>query len=618
MKQGKRSAFHFWHGHIERFANLRWRLTALFAVILLGTLIVIGSSVVTFVRQTEVDAWRGRQEEATRNTLRAVVNLLESTQSSLNFINLLGLDNLEANKIRLDKLLQQYPILQEIVYFNAQGQSVAATTNATRLMQDSATIVQETWFVAAQAGRAYYHSEVVIATDQSPYLLISIPAPNASVIAASVNLSALWALVADMRTGQSGRTYIVERSGKIIAHPDREIVLSQTAVNQHVEWFSALNQRELWYGDYVNFQGERVVGTVDHVPGIDWLVVTELSRAEAFATSRRAYWMLGGGILAFMILLMWVSAEWIEGLILAPVERLRDGAERIGQGDLTHRIDFVRSDEIGQVATAFNQMAAELEGLYGSLEEKIAERTEQLEAQTTELARSNAELAQFAYIASHDLQEPLRMINSYLRLIERRYKGQLDKEADEFINFALDGSSRMQQLIRDLLAYSRVGTRSQPVDPTDCQLILQQVLDNLQMAIAESGAIVTADALPTLHVDPTYMSQLLQNLVTNAIKFRSDRTPQICISVCYQTQPKEWLFRVADNGIGIAPDSFERIFLIFQRLHTRSEYPGTGIGLAICKKIVDRHGGRIWIESELGQGTTFYFTIPDRQKVSTP
>jgi len=235
-----------------------------------------------------------------------------------------------------------------------------------------------------------------------------------------------------------------------------------------------------------------------------------------------------------------------------------------------------------------------------------------LESQTTELARSNAELAQFAYIASHDLQEPLRMINSYLQLIERRYKGQLDKEADEFISFALDGSARMQQLIRDLLAYSRLGTRNQPAEPVDCQVILCQALDNLQMAIYESGAVVTAEVLPTLLVDPTYMGQLLQNLVANAIKFRSNRPPHIQIAVTYQPQPKEWLFSIADNGIGIEPDSFERIFLIFQRLHTRSEYPGTGIGLAICKKIVDRHGGRVWLESTLGQGTTFYFTIPDR------
>ncbi len=267
MKQYKRSAVDFWQQGRERFANLRWRLTALFAVILLCTLIVIGTSVVIFVRQTEADAWRGRQAEATHNTVRAVTNLLENTQRSLNFINLLGLDDLEGNKTLLDKLLQQYPLLQEIIYFNAQGEIVAATTAATFLVQNGAAIVQEPWFVAAQAGRAYAYSEVMIAADQYPYLVIALPAPNASVIAARVNMSALWTLVAELRTGQNGRTYIIERSGKIIAHTNPEIAQNQRTVGEHGAWFAALNSGAIWYGNYVNFQGEQVVGTVDRVPG---------------------------------------------------------------------------------------------------------------------------------------------------------------------------------------------------------------------------------------------------------------------------------------------------------------------------------------------------------------
>jgi light-regulated signal transduction histidine kinase (bacteriophytochrome) len=170
----------------------------------------------------------------------------------------------------------------------------------------------------------------------------------------------------------------------------------------------------------------------------------------------------------------------------------------------------------------------------------------------------------------------------------------------------------MQQLIRDLLAYSRVGTRNQPLRSIDGQLILKQVLDNLQMAIQESDALIAYDQLPTLMADPTQFGQLLQNLLTNAIKFRSARRPEIQVKACYLAPSKEWRFAVADNGIGIPADDFDRIFLIFQRLHTRREYPGTGIGLAICKKIIDRHGGRLWVESVQGEGTTFYFTLPDR------
>lgn len=612
MKQRKSSASGLWQQNIERFAQLRWRLTALLAIILLCTLFVIGFSVVTFVRRTEVVAWHGRQSEATRNTVAAVMNLLESTRNSLNFINLVGLDDIEVNKRLLDKILQQYPHLQEIVYLNSQGETVAATTAATLLLQERAEIVGSRWFTAIQSGRGYYYGEVTIAEDDRPYLVVAISAPNASVIAARVNMSVLWELVANSGFGKSGLAYIVDHNGRIIAHTDLQVALAQTKIAERAEWTTALKQRDTWYGEYVNFQGQRVVGAIAAVPGVDWLVVTELSDFEAFATSRWAYLILGGGILAFMVLMMWVSAEWLEGLILNPIERLRDGAARIGQGDLAYRIEIVHHDEIGQVAVAFNQMAAELEELYESLEQKIAERTEQLQAQSTELARSNAELAQFAYVASHDLQEPLRMITGYLQLLERRYKGKLDNEADEFITFAVDGATRMQQLIRDLLAYSRVGMRHQAMHPVDCQVILKGVLNNLQMAIQESKAVITFDPLPTLLADPTHIGQLFQNLVANAIKFRSERTPQIHIGVHRTLQSKEWLFSVSDNGIGIAADDLERIFAIFQRLHTRHEYPGTGIGLAICKKIIDRHGGRIWAESAVGQGTTFYFTIAVR------
>ncbi|MEH2309268.1 GAF domain-containing protein [Nostoc sp.] len=244
--------------------------------------------------------------------------------------------------------------------------------------------------------------------------------------------------------------------------------------------------------------------------------------------------------------------------------------------------------------------------------------------QSQELVRSNAELEQFAYVASHDLQEPLRMVTSYLQLLERRYKNQLDANADQFITYAVDGARRMQTLINDLLNYSRVSTRGQPFKLVDCDVILQRAIANLQIAIADSQAIVTHDTLPEVMADTTQLTQVFQNLIGNAIKFCQNQQPQIHIGVAKPNAnldgeslnsiplADEWLFWIRDNGIGLESQYAERIFIIFQRLHGRDKYPGTGIGLAICKKIIERHGGRIWVESKPGQGSTFYFTIPDR------
>jgi light-regulated signal transduction histidine kinase (bacteriophytochrome) len=217
-------------------------------------------------------------------------------------------------------------------------------------------------------------------------------------------------------------------------------------------------------------------------------------------------------------------------------------------------------------------------------------------------------LEQFAYVASHDLQEPLRMVTSYTNLLAKRYQGKLDSDAEEFIHFAVDGARRMHGLINDLLEYSRIGTRGKNFAPTDCEAVLAKTLATLQLAIQESGAKVTHDPLPTVLADEGQLGQLFQNLIGNGIKYRDSSRPEVHIS-CKQ-EGENWLFSFKDNGIGIDPQYAERIFVIFQRLHTKQEYAGTGIGLAICKKIVDRHGGRIWVESQLGQGATFYFTIP--------
>jgi PAS domain S-box-containing protein len=229
-----------------------------------------------------------------------------------------------------------------------------------------------------------------------------------------------------------------------------------------------------------------------------------------------------------------------------------------------------------------------------------------------ELKRSNAELEQFAYVASHDLQEPLRMVASYTQLLARRYDERLDSDAREFMSYIVDGASRMKQLIEDLLAYSRVGTRGIAFANVSAEGALRRALFNLRGGLEEAGAAVTHDPMPTLPADEVQLGQLFQNLIGNALKFRSQANPKIHIVVT-ESAP-EYTFEVRDNGIGIEPQYFERIFMVFQRLHNKGEYPGTGIGLAICKKVVERHGGRIWVESRPGEGSSFFFTLPKERR----
>ena len=304
-----------------------------------------------------------------------------------------------------------------------------------------------------------------------------------------------------------------------------------------------------WTRGYANF------------PGFDWLVLFRLDRDQVYAPIDRLIWMVGGiGLLVILPLTgygIWVSWE------------------------------------------------------LGREKNDLVEARQKLEESVAELGRSNADLQQFAYVASHDLQEPLRMVSSYTQLIARRYKGKLDADADEFIAFAVDGANRMQRLIQDLLAYSRVNTAGRQFEPTAMETVLKAALNNLTNAVKESQAVITHDPLPAVMGDDKQLAQLFQNLLSNAVKFGGAQPPRIHISA--KQTDGEWLFSVRDHGIGLDPQYVDRIFVIFQRLHTRAEYPGTGIGLAICKKIVERHGGRIWVESELGKGATFYFTLRDEE-----
>jgi signal transduction histidine kinase len=369
-------------------------------------------------------------------------------------------------------------------------------------------------------------------------------------------------------------------------------------------------------GVAIDYRGKQVIAAWRYIPSMQWGLVAKIDTSEAFAdvtNLRNLIWV----ILVIVFALSGVIAFSIAQSISVPIKNLTKGAKIIGSGNLDYRVGTNLKDEIGQLSRSFDKMTHDVKAITASRDELNKEVSERkrvegsLRQTAEDLERSNKDLEQFAYVASHDLQEPLRAVAGFVGLLKKQYHDKLDAVAAEYIDLSVEGAERMQTLIHDLLTFSRVGTKGGAFVRMNMKDAFDDAMKNLQVAITESGALVTyCDEMPSVSADPTQMTQLLQNLIANAIKFHGQMRPQIVVGA--ERKNNYWVMSVKDNGIGIEPQYYDRIFLIFQRLHTRSQYKGTGIGLAVCKKIVERHGGMIWVESKPGEGSTFFFTIPDR------
>lgn len=462
------------------------------------------------------------------------------------------------------------------------------------------------------------------------------------VLKVNYNLDVLFALPLADRLPEGGRTFLARGNGEIIAWAggDRPPALQAGEITSmrtgSVDWMEVQGRAgprlrahaPVYFTSYTRAvdSGARPDISGERWYESSWHVFLDVRQDTAFAplASLKHLAMVTTGIVLLMAALVAVATA---RSLSRPLHVLRDGAERVAGGDLAHRLMVQPGDEVGELSAAFNKMAAVLEmqmaalresekslqQLNEALEQRVIERTERL-------AQSNAELERFAYVASHDMQEPLRTVASYLQLIERRYAGKLDDAGREFIGFAVDGASRMRELIDDLLEFSRVQTRARPFTLVSLENLLAEIQTDLRIAIEENAAIVTHDPLPGVMGDAGQLRRLFQNLIGNAIKYRGKEAPCIHLSARrLESSPvarpegvpeSGWLISARDNGIGIEPQYHEKVFQLFQRLHSREDYPGTGLGLALCRRIAERHGGTIWVESGPRAGSTFHVALP--------
>jgi signal transduction histidine kinase len=476
-------------------------------------------------------------------------------------------------------MLKNSKVFEYILLLKADGAIYLLEPYELQVKTLRGNLAYSNWFQELMSGGKTVTSNLHISdATQRPTIIIAIPVRNPAgqvigILAGGLKLEAFSQMArAELESGTPQRYgYITDSRGLIIAHQaNPKYVQEQTDYSSVPPVRAALAGQDSTMQYICPIDGQEELGAYMPLPGTRWAVVYVVPAQVAFEPLT---WLAYVTLFITVVIAIIVA---IVGLALVrqitrPLGQLTAAATAMGTGNLSQRVKVTTGDEIGQLGTEFNRMAVSLSEKEAQLRDYAAQLEQKVEERTVELTRSNADLAQFAYVASHDLQEPLRMVSSYMQLIEQRYKDKLDAAGIEFISYAVDGANRMQTMINDLLTFSRVGTRGKPFEPTDGEVILDQTLANLQMAIEESQAVITHDALPTVMADNTQMVQLFQNLIGNAIKFRGQEPPRVHISA--EAKGREWVFSVRDNGIGIDPQYFGRLFVIFQRLHGKEEYP---------------------------------------------
>lgn len=616
------------------FSRLSLRSTML-AVIVLAIVPTLGLTLLHGIEHMH-DSKRQAQVQALGLAADIAHEQSELTVSSRRILQTLAMTPAiqQHDAAQSTRLLQ--PLLKEYgePYLNFLAIDVNGQAFAQSMQGKLNNYMDRQWFRdVLQTGKAVTSGFIIGKAIKRPIMAMSWPARDAddnihAVLAVGIGLASLEHRLGSSLVPKGSIIGICDHEGTILAREPSRPELIGTNKKDFPLIRSMMTTREGVLEEATLDGVERIVAFTRMFPDIDKspIIYVGVDRAVAYAEAWSGLYRQFLWLTVLLCAGLAVAAFFGGRFLVQPAAEIADAADKIGQGKLSRRIceqQLVR--EYGQIASAFNAMAGQLEARALKLEEQAAtlvqnnaELTDQIASRmraeqnlarhAEKLQRSNEELEQFAYVASHDLQEPLRIIYSYLQLIERRYQPIIDDDGKRFIQATKDASERMRALIHGLLDYSRLSTRAQPFEEVDITSVMSEARQLLSESIAECAAVLTEDPLPVVPADRRQMLQLFQNLISNAIKYRKpDQTPHVHVSG--QAEDDHWHFTIRDDGIGIEAEYHERIFGMFQRLHSRAHYQGTGIGLTLCRKIVERHNGRIWVESKAGQGSTFHFTL---------
>lgn len=518
----------------------------------------------------------------------------------------------------VENIISNEPAILEMAVINKWGEVVYDKVNSLSVMSEEySELVDEELLRTVQAKESYLSDVSISSRSQLPYVTLGQPIIKfggnfAGAIVINLNLSFIWDIAASKQVGESGILYIISPKGQLISHPSTRELYQNADYSKY---------------DYIREIMATKNGTIQTANGLvsyftnkyGWTTIIEIPVEQALATvndnqllvesfikdTNQSMGLVTIAILLFILILTVVISFYVTRWLIDPIVKLTEGTRTVSGGNLSLVIEKSSNDEIGELTDSFNLMTEQLR----LKQEELLKSNAYIKLQAEELLdRYNSDLEQFAYVTTHDLIEPLRMITSYIQLLQRRYRNVYDDEAKEFMNYVVEGVDRMHNIINDLFEYSHIRTDVKDFEKLELEGVLADTVRKLDKEIAQSGAQITCSGLPEVRGVRSNFVQVFQNLIGNAIKFRQLDKP-LTIHISCEDRPNDWLFSVKDNGIGFDPQYKEKIFEIFKRLNKRDDYPGSGMGLAITKNIVERHGGKIWVDSRQGEGTTFFFTI---------